>query len=118
MSLDNEQIAETFIRWRFAETYPYMAEEIRWNAIGREEFIGREAVIAQCEKSARFLETVSGTLTKLILHRAGDFVIVEGAAQFVDREDQISRVASCDIFQFSEGRLVGITSYVIELNKP
>ncbi len=118
MSLDIDQIAEAFTSWRFAETYPYMADEIKWNIVGREELMGRAAVIDRCTDAAKFLETVSATLTKLKIIRAETCVIVEGAAQFQDQENQTSSVASCDVFQFSDGRLVEITSYVIELNKP
>jgi hypothetical protein len=39
-----------------------MADEIKWNIVGREELMGREAVIARCDKSAKFLETVSTTI--------------------------------------------------------
>ena len=118
MSLDFDQIAEAFCSYRFAVTYPYMADEIKWSIVGREELVGREAVIDQCDKSAKLLETVSATITKLKIIRAGTHVIVEGAAQFQDQENQISGVASCDVFQFLDGRLVQITSYVIDLNKP
>ncbi len=117
MSLGIDQIAEAFTSWRFAETYPYMADEIKWNIVGREELMGRAAVIDRCTDAAKFLETVSATLTKLKIIRAETCVIVEGTAQFQDRENQTSSVASCDVFQFSDGRLVGITSYVVELNK-
>jgi ketosteroid isomerase-like protein len=117
MSLDIDQIAEAFCSHRFAMTYPYMADDIKWNIVGNEELAGREAVIARCEESAKFLETVSTTSTKLKIYRAQTCVIVEGAAQFQDQENQISSVASCDVFQFSDERLVEITSYVIELNK-
>jgi hypothetical protein len=113
-----DQIAEAFCSYRFVETYPYMADEIKWNIIGREELIGREAVIDQCDKSAKFLETVSATITKLKIIRAERLVVVEGAAQFQDQENQTSGVASCDVFQFSDGRLVEITSYNVELSKP
>ena len=118
MSLDIDQIAEAFCSYRFVETYLYMADEIKWSIVGKEELVGREAVINQCDKSAKFLETVSATITKLKINRAETFVVVEGAAQFQDQENQTSSVASCDVFQFSEGRLVQITSYVIDLNKP
>jgi hypothetical protein len=117
MSLDRDQITEAFCSYRFAVTYPYMAAEIKWNIVGREELLGREAVIARCDNSANFLATVSPTITKLKIYRAATCVIVEGAAQFQDQEHQTSSVASCDVFQFSEERLVEITSYVIELNK-
>jgi hypothetical protein len=118
MSLDIDQIEEAFCSHRFVVTFPYMADEIKRNVIGREELMGREAVIAQCNKAVKFLETVSTTYLKLKTYRAETCVIVEGAAQFQDKENQTSSVASCDVFQFSDGRLVEITSYVIELNKP
>lgn len=118
MSLDIDQVAEAFCSHRFAETYPYMADEIKWNIVGREEHMGRAAVIARCEESTKFLQTVSATITQLKIIRAETWVVVEGAAQFQDQENQTSSVASCDVFQFSDERLVGITSYVIELNKP
>ena len=118
MSLTTDQIAEAFCSYRFVVTYPYMADEIKWNIVGKEELMGRDVVIDRCDKSAKFLETVSATITKLKINRAETFVVVEGASQFQDRENQTSRVASCDVFQFSEGLLVEITSYVIELNKP
>ena len=118
MSLNIDQIAEAFCSHRFAETYPYMAGEIKWNIVDGEELIGREAVIDQCDKAAKFLETVSATITKLKIIRAETIVVVEGAAKFQDQEDQTSSVASCDVFQFSAGRLVEITSYNVELNNP
>ncbi len=43
---------------------------------------------------------------------------IVGREELIDNENQISSVASCDVFQFSDGRLVEITSSVIELNKP
>ena len=118
MSLDMYQIAEAFCSWRFTETYPYMADDIKWNVVGQKELMGRAAVIDRCTDSAKFLTTVSATLTKLKVIRAETCVIVEGAAHFLHQDDQISSVASCDVFQFSDERLVEITSYVIELNKP
>jgi SnoaL-like domain len=118
MSLNIDQIAEAFCGHKFAVTYPYMADEIKWNIVGREELVGREAVIDQCDKAAKFLETVSATITKLKIIRAETCVVVEGAAQFQDQENQTSSVASCDVFQFSDGRLVQITSYNVELNQP
>jgi hypothetical protein len=118
MSMNIEQIAKAFCSHRFVEIYPYMADEIKWNIVGREEHIGREAVIDKCAKGAKSLETVSTTYTKLKIYRAETCVVVEGAAQFQDQKNQTSGVASCDVFRFSDGRLVEITSYVIEMNKP
>ena len=88
MSLNIDQIAEAFCSHRFVVTYPYMADEIKWNIVGREELMGREAVIDRCDKSAKFLETVSTTITKLKINHAETFVVVEGAAQFQDQENK------------------------------
>ena len=118
MSLDISWIAEAFCSHRFAEAYPYMADEIKWNIVGKEVFTGRAAVIERCTRAATFLETVSTTLAKPKIHRAENCIVVEGAAELQDREDQISSVASCDVFQFAGERLVEITSYVIELSNP
>lgn len=115
MSLAIDQIAEAFCSHRFAETYPYMADEIKWNIVGKDELVGREAVIDRCDQAAKFLETVSPTITKLKIHRAETCIVVERAAEFRDKEKQTSSVASCDVFQFSDGRLVEITSYVISV---
>ncbi len=117
-SLAIDQIAEAFCSHRFVLTYPHMADEIKWHIVGREELVGRKAVIDRCDKSAKFLETVSTTITRLKINRAESFVVVEGAAQFQDQEEQTSSVASCDVFQFSGGRLVEIASYNVELDKP
>ena len=110
MSLNIDQIAEAFCSYIFVVTYPYMTDEIKWNIVGREELMGREAVIDRCDKSAKFLETIFTTITKLKINRAETFVVVECAEQFQDHENQTSSVASCDIFQFSDGQLVEITS--------
>jgi hypothetical protein len=77
--------------------------------------VGREAVIDQCSQSAKYLETVSTTHLNLKIYRADTYVIVEGTAQFKDQENQISNVASCDVFQFLDGKLIQITSYVIDV---
>jgi len=115
MSLESHQIAEAFCSWRFAEVYPYLADDIKWKVVGKKEYVGREAIIARCEESAKFLATVTTLFDKLKIIRAETCVIVEGAAQFQDRENRTLSVASCDVFHFSGDRLVEITSYVIDL---
>jgi hypothetical protein len=41
---------------------------------------------------------------------------VEGECLFTSPGGEASRVASCDVFEFSSSQLLGITSYVIDLN--
>jgi dihydrofolate reductase len=64
---------------------------------------------------------VRGDLRKAVQQlkrEPGKGLFVGGVAQFQDQENQTPSVASWDVFQFSDGRLVEITSYVAELNKP
>ena len=86
MSLDIHQIAEAFSSHRFVVTYPYLADEIKWNIVGREELMGREAVIDRCTEAARFLETVSTTFTELKTNRAETCVVVEALSNFKIRK--------------------------------
>lgn len=111
------QIAESFSKHAFATTYPSMVDDIRWNVVGGEELVGRDAVIGLCEQSAAYLATVATTFTQFKVMRAASCVVVESVAQYKDAENQISSVASCDIYQFSGERLVEIASYNIELDK-
>src|SRR5215216_2995592 len=53
LGLDIDQIAEAFCSYRFVVTYPYLSDQIKWNIVGREELIGRDAVIDRCDKSAK-----------------------------------------------------------------
>ena len=77
MSLNIEQIVEAFRSHRFGETFPYMADEIKWNMMGREELIGREVVINHYNKSAKFLETVSTTLAKPKIYRTETCKVID-----------------------------------------
>jgi hypothetical protein len=117
MNLDIQHIAEAFTTHKFAETFPNLAEDVKWDNIGRDLIVGREAVIARCTDAAKFLATVSTTFTKIKVTRAESLVIVEGECLFTAADNQTSRVASCDLFQFADGKLVELTSYVIDLNK-
>lgn len=116
MGLEIDQIAKAFCSYRFSDTYPYMGDQIIWNVVGKEQLAGRAAVLDRCEQAAKFLATVSATITKLEIHRAGSVVVVEGAAQIKGQQGEISRVASCDVFRFSDGGLIEITSYVVSLS--
>lgn len=87
MGLIIDQIAEAFCSYRFTVTYPYRADGIKWNIVGREELVGREAVINRCAAAAKFLETVSPAITKQKIIRAETCVVVEGTAQFQDQEN-------------------------------
>ena len=108
------EIAEAFSRHRFEETYEAMLEGIRWNVPGADGAVGKERVIASCEEARSFLAGVQTTFDRVRVLPAGDAVVVETEATYVDGED-VSRVASCDVYDFAGDRLSAISSYNVEL---
>ena len=90
--------------------------ETLYSLMGVGRSYGSRGGIARCTCRRNSLR-LSLPHYKAEINRAETFVVVEGAAQFQDQQNQTSSVASCDVFQFSDGRLVEVTSYVIELNK-
>jgi SnoaL-like domain len=109
-----EQVAEAFSRHRFPDTYPHLAEHVRWTIVGDREITGREDVIDVCRQSAEYLAGVTSTFRKFKVVVGDDCAVVDSEAEYVDGDDS-SVVASCDIYDFSGGRLTGITSYTIQL---
>jgi SnoaL-like domain len=113
-----ERIAEAFSRHRFAEAYPHLLDDVRWRIVGDRQVVGRADVVSTCEQSAEYLAGVTTTFSKFRLLAGTDSVVVDSEAAYVDQDGQSSTVASCDIFDFSDGRLSTITSYTIELADP
>jgi hypothetical protein len=110
-----EQIAEAFSRHRFTEAYPYLLDDVRWYLVGDRQVAGSKAVMSTCEQSAAYLAGVTTRFSKFKTVVAEDCVVIDSEAEYVEEDGQSSVVASCDIFDFSNGRLAGITSYTVEL---
>jgi hypothetical protein len=59
MELTNEQIAEAFSRHDFEASYPYLADDVRWNIVGERLVESKENVISVCRESAAYLTGVT-----------------------------------------------------------
>jgi limonene-1,2-epoxide hydrolase len=116
MTLTEEQIAEAFSRHHFKAAYPYLADGVRWNIVGDKLVEGKEVVIAVCGESAAYL---AGVKTDVVRFRAivtAGCVVIDSVAEYTAEADEgISRVASCDIYDFADGQVSEITSYTVEL---
>ena len=117
MSLTNKQIAEAFSRHEFELTYLHLSDNVRWDNVGGEPILGKVNVINTCEQSAKYLTTVTTTFSKFKIIVAENCVVIDSVADYTDAESNVSTVASCDIYQFAEGKVSEITSYTVELNK-
>ncbi len=102
-------------RLDFAAVYPAFSDDIRWNLVGDEPLIGRDTVVAACDKSAAYLEAVMTKFSKFRTISNGDSVGVDTTAEYSDTEGAVSLIASCDIYDFRDGKLAEITSYTFEL---
>ena len=111
-----EQIAEAFSQHRFSETYPFIHDNVRWNLVGAEPVIGKEDVVSACEQSSEEMAKATTTFNRFRLVTAENCVVVDSEAEYVDEVNHSSVVASCDIYDFSNGQLAQITSYTIELD--
>jgi hypothetical protein len=107
-------IAEAFSRHQFTAVYPYLHEDVTWTLVGDRRLAGRAEVVATCERSAAYLAEVGSTFRRVKVVEAGSCVVVECEVEYAEPA-RTSRVSSCDLYDFTDGRLTGITSYTVEL---
>jgi predicted SnoaL-like aldol condensation-catalyzing enzyme len=108
------EIATNFSRHRFDQTYRFMLEDIQWTQVGGTLARGKGAVVGVCEESAKYLAQMTTTFHHFRVIEADDCVVIDTRAEYVDDEGS-SNVASCDIYDFTDGKLAAITSYTVEL---
>ena len=118
MPLTIEEIALAISGHRFAEAYPYLADDIAWTIVGSDAYAGRQAVIAACDQSAAYLAGVASDIVRSRTVVGDDAVVVDTLTRYVDPDGGVSTVASCDIYDFADGLLTAIVSYNIELPGP
>jgi len=112
-----EEIAQAFSSHRFAETYPHLAPDVRWELIGGSPLLGRDAVIAACEESSTYLSNATTDFRKFKVVVGSDAVVVDSLAEYVGADREVSVIASCDIYDFVDGQVATITSYTVEIGK-
>ena len=115
MELTNEQIAKAFSHHDFEAAYPYLTDDVRWNLVGERLVEGKEQVIAVCRESAAYLTGVTTDFVKFRTVVTDDCVVIDSVAEYTDKEEKTSRVASCDIYDFTNGKVSQITSYTVEV---
>ncbi len=115
MVLTNEHIAQAFSSHRFAETYPRLAPNVRWESVGRSTLQGRDAVIEACAESLGYLSQMTTEFRRFRSVVGTDSVAIDSLADYVDADRQKSVVASCDISDFVNGDVTAITSFTVEV---
>ena len=111
-----EEIARSFSTHQFAATYPHLADAIVWDTIGGQQLSGKGAVIETCDQSADYLANVTTRFARLRVVVDETTVVIDSLADYIDEQREKTTVASCDLYDFADGLLVGIRSYTIEVN--
>ncbi|TDH28604.1 nuclear transport factor 2 family protein [Segetibacter sp. 3557_3] len=117
MHLSPVHLANHFSKHEFQLVYPHLSEHVQWTLVGEKLLTGKRAVIDGCEQSLQYLAGVTTTFTRFKVIAEGNDVVIDSIAEYLDKNNQVSTIASCDIYHFEEGRLTEITSYCFELNK-
>jgi ketosteroid isomerase-like protein len=111
----NEGIARAFSSHRFEGALPHLAEDVVWTLVGSEPLIGPEAVKQACNRTAAYLASVTTEFQRFRTVVGDESVVVDSLARYTSDGTDVSVVASCDIYDFVDGRVSEIVSYTVEL---
>ncbi|MFF1250890.1 nuclear transport factor 2 family protein [Pseudarthrobacter sp. NPDC058329] len=115
MQMTMEAVATAFSSHRFEDAIPQLDDDIVWELVGGEALTGKLGVVDVCTSLARDLKDVQTTFDRFRVVVASSSVVVDSVASYVSADASISRVASCDIYDFEDARVVRIRSYNVEL---
>ncbi len=115
MELTNEDVARAISSHHFAAAIPRLADDIVWTLVGEQPLVGKDAVVALLEATEAELKGTQTDFQRFRSIAAGDAVVVDSVAHYVDSTGDASEVASCDIYDFAEGQVAEIRSYNIEV---
>jgi hypothetical protein len=115
-ALSVEEIARAISGHQFRDAYPHLADDVSWTQVGEHRLEGRDAFIAACDTSAKYLQGVSTAFRQFRVLAARDVVVIDSVAEYAGADGSTSVVASCDLYEFTAGSLSNLTSYNIELS--
>jgi len=118
MSLTLQQVAESFSVGQFDKVYQYLSDNIIWNIVGENSFVGKKAVIENCQQVASYFKTMTTNFTTESIIVENGRVAIQGTAEFVRDGKRVSFVWACDVYEFNDRNEVDkITSYCIQEKK-
>lgn len=93
-----------------------MLDTIQWHLIGNERLAGKEVVVNACRQSADYLAGVTTNFSKFTVIVEADSVVIDSRADYVDVQQNWTKITSCDIYTFVDGKLSDIISYSIDVS--
>ena len=115
MDLSIEEIARAISGHRFEDATPYLSENVVWELVGEAVLAGIQAVVDACASVAAELREGETSFEQFTVIAGPASVVIDSVAGYRAADGSLSRVASCDIYDFTGGQLTHIRSYNIEL---
>lgn len=111
-----ERITKAFSNGQFEMIYPFLSETIEWIVVGENHFIGKNAVIENCEQIAAYFKSVTTRFKTLHVIANDNKIVITGTAEFIRDNKRSSFIEASDLYEFNENnKLERITSYCITI---
>ncbi len=89
----------------------YLAEDVRWNIIGKKPVIGKEKFLeAMKEEENESFPVI--TIKNIITN--GEYVVVESRGKTCVKEGRRFKPAYCDIYRLKNGKISEVTTYRVD----
>lgn len=109
------EIAKAFSNGEFEMTYNFISDNAEWIVIEEDKFIGKQAIIDNCEQVGNYFQSVVTDFKTLNIITDGNKVVINGTAEFLRNNKRVSFVSACDIYEFEkDNQIQKITSYCIQ----
>lgn len=110
-----QEIAEAISSHQFEKAFPSFSDDIVWEMINGETIIGIENVRQTCQDAMKYLATVTTTFLKMKTYISENAIIIESSATYTEKNGDVAKISSCDVYEFVNQKLTRITSYNIEV---
>lgn len=109
------EIAKSFSNGEFVKTYEFIADNAEWVVVQENKFVGKKAIIDNCEQVAKYFESVTTNFKTSSVIADGNSVVISGTAEFLRDNKRVSFVSACDLYEFNNNNQIQkITSYCIQ----
>jgi hypothetical protein len=112
------KIAKAFSNGEFEKTNNFISETAVWTIVEEDSFIGKQAIIENCEQVSSYFKTVTTDFKTLNIIAEGNKVVINGTAEFLRDNQRVSFISACDVYEFNNNNQIqNITSYCIQKAK-
>ena len=116
--MTKSEIANAFSNGEFEKTNKFISDTAVWTVVEEDTFIGKQAIIDNCEQVSSYFQSVTTDLKTLNIIAEGNKVVINGTAEFLRDNQRVSFVSACDVYEFDDNNQIqNITSYCIQKAK-